>query len=193
MIIQFCGLSGAGKTTLALLTREELKRKGHCVEIIDGENYRETLCKGLGFSKEDRKENLRRMAFVAAQLSKHGIISIICAINPFEEIRKEIQQRYKDVKTIFIDCTLPTLQKRDTKGLYKKAFLPDDHPEKIRNLTGVNDIFENPEKPDLHLQTDKENIPECVRKIAQLIEANLSLRKGYAITRDLNSELFNAV
>ena len=192
MIIQFCGLSGAGKTTLARLTEKELTRRGYTVEIIDGDYYRETLCKGLDFSKEDRKENLRRMSFVAAQLSKHGIISIICAINPFEETRKEISRQYAYVKTVFVDCTLSALRTRDPKGLYRKAFLPDDHPEKIKNLTGVNDIFEIPQNPDLHIQTDKENVFDCMNRIVQLVEQNISLCSDHAITRDFNSELFKA-
>ncbi|MCU7548676.1 adenylyl-sulfate kinase [Chitinophagaceae bacterium LB-8] len=175
MILQFCGLSGAGKSTLAKLVREKLSRKGYIVEILDGDEYRQTLCCDLGFSKEDRKENLRRMAFVAAQLSKHGIITIICAINPYEATREEIRNAYSNVKTIHIDCSLATLINRDTKGLYRKALLPDAHPEKISNLTGVNDPFEVPKDADLYVNTDHYNIGECAHQIASFTEKHFVL------------------
>jgi adenylylsulfate kinase len=169
MIVQLCGLSGAGKTTLAKAVEQELALQQFSVEVLDGDEYRKTLCSELGFSKEDRFENLRRIAFVARQLSKHGIIAIICAINPYEEMRHEIRENYPNVKTIFLDCPLDTLKIRDTKGLYKKAFLPDGHPEKLKNLTGVNDPFETPVRPDLYLNTDKETLEECTNKIVQFI------------------------
>jgi adenylylsulfate kinase len=169
MIIQFCGLSGAGKTTLARATEERLKEHGLPVEIIDGDEYRGTICRNLGFSKQDRCENIRRLAFVAGKLSSHGIVTIICAINPYEEVREEIRKSYPNVKTIHIDCAIPTLQQRDTKGLYRKAFLPDEHPEKIKNLTGVNDPFDIPRRPDLYVNTEHSSIKECADSIANFI------------------------
>lgn len=178
MILQFCGLSGAGKSTLAKLVKAKLSHKGSIVEVLDGDEYRKTLCSDLGFSKEDRIENLRRIAFVAAQLSKHGIIAIICAINPFEEVRAEVRKAYPSVKTIHIDCSLATLIHRDTKGLYKRALLPDTHPNKVRNLTGVNDAFEEPLHPDLYVNTDIYSIEECAHQIAYFTERQLLLGKG---------------
>ena len=169
MIVQLCGLSGAGKTTLAKAVEQKLALEHFSVEVLDGDEYRKTLCSELGFSKEDRLENLRRIAFVARQLSKHGIIAIICAINPYEEMREEIRKNYPNVKTVFVDCSLDTLKVRDTKGLYKKAFLPEGHPEKLKNLTGVNDPFEVPQKPDLYLNTERENLEDCTNKIVQFI------------------------
>lgn len=170
MIVQLCGLSGAGKTTLAKAVEQKLALEHFSVEVLDGDEYRKTLCSELGFSKEHRFENLRRIAFVARQLSKHGIIAIICAINPYEQIRQEIKKNYPNVKTVFIDCPLDTLKIRDTKGLYKKAFLPEGHPEKLNNLTGVNDPFEVPIDPDLHINTDEQTPEECASKIVQLIK-----------------------
>lgn len=184
MIIQFCGLSGSGKTTLARLTEGILKKQGLKLEIIDGDEYRKTLCNGLGFSKEDRIENIKRMAFVAAQLSKHGIISIISAINPYEEIRQEIVAKYTNVKTIHIDCSVETLTARDTKGLYRKAFLPDKHPEKITNLTGINDTFEPPSHPDLYINTDKHSINDCVNEIVSFIQKNFKLGKRVVMSKN---------
>lgn len=178
MIIQMCGLSGAGKSTLAGAVEMLLKKRRIKVEIIDGDEYRKTLCNGLGFSREDRMENVRRMAFVARQLSKHGIVAIICAINPYEEMRREIAKKYPGVFTIHIDCTLETLKIRDTKGLYQKAFLPEDHPEKIKNLTGINDPFDRPPKPDLYINTDTDTIIHCTNKIVHFI------RERYPVTEE---------
>jgi adenylylsulfate kinase len=170
MIIQFCGLSGAGKSTLARSVETILNSKGYSVEIIDGDEYRKTLCSGLSFSKKDRVENIRRMAFVAAQLSKHGIISIICAINPYEEIRQEVAATYANTRTVHIDCSIETLKIRDTKGLYRKAFLPGDHPDKLTNLTGINDTFNVPTHPDLYINTDLHTIDDCAHRIARFIQ-----------------------
>lgn len=172
MIIQFCGLSGAGKSTLAKVSALKLQKKGYAIEILDGDEYRDSLCSDLGFSKKDRCENIRRLAFVANKLSGHGIISIICAINPYDEIRKEISTLYKKVFLVYVDCSLDTVLKRDTKGLYTKAFLPDGHPDKITNLTGVNDSFEAPLKPDVYVNTDKNNVEECSTKITRFILEN---------------------
>lgn len=172
MIIQFCGLSGAGKSTLARVSALRLQKKGYAIEILDGDEYRDSLCSDLGFSKKDRCENIRRLAFVASKLSGHGIISIICAINPYDEIRREISMLYKKVFLVHVDCSLDTVLKRDTKGLYKRAFLPDEHPDKIANLTGVSDPFEVPLKPNVYVNTDKNNIEECGTKITSFILEN---------------------
>jgi adenylylsulfate kinase len=170
MIIQFCGMSGAGKTTLAEHTKNKLAALGVSIEIIDADEYRKFIIKDLGFSKVDRCENIRRLAFIANKFSKHNIVPIICAINPYEEIRQEIKDKYNNVKTVFISCEINELIKRDTKGLYKKAFLPENHTDKIHNLTGVNDPFEVPYKPDLIIQTDKETIEKSVEKVVEFIK-----------------------
>lgn len=170
MIIQFCGLSGSGKTTLAKKVKEHFDATQINIEIIDGDEYRNNLCKDLGFSKEDRHTNIRRLSFVAGKLAKYNVIPIICAISPYEEIRKEIATSYPDVKTIFIKCSLAELIHRDTKGMYAKALLPDGHADKIKNLTGVNDPFEIPESPDLTIETDKESPEESAQKLIDFIE-----------------------
>ncbi|HXB39273.1 MAG TPA: adenylyl-sulfate kinase [Bacteroidia bacterium] len=173
MIVQFCGLSGAGKTTIALAAKKRLKELNIPVEIIDGDEYRAFICKDLGFNKADRMENIRRLAFIAHTFSNHDITAIICAINPYEEVRREIAGKYDNVKTVFINCSMDELKKRDTKGLYKKAFLPEGHSDKIKNLTGVNDPFEIPEKPALVLYTDRESVEESVNKLIEFIKNNL--------------------
>ena len=179
MILQFCGLSGAGKSTLARAIEIELQHAGVEIEILDGDEYRSTLCKDLGFTKEARNENIRRMTFVAHQLAKHGVVSVICAINPYDKLRKEIAAIYPDVKTVFIDCAVETLAVRDTKGLYRKAMLPDGHPEKINNLTGVNDPFEKPVDPDLYINTGKETVESAVKKITALIMMHVKKQRHY--------------
>jgi len=171
MIIQFCGMSGAGKTTLAEQARAVLELLNIPVEIIDADEYRKFLFKDLGFSKADRMENIRRLAFIADKFSSHNIVTIICAINPYEEVRQEIKKKYTRVKTVFITCSIPELIKRDPKGLYKKALLPDSHPDKIHNLTGINDPFEMPEKPDLVIDTSNDAISKSVESLVQFISA----------------------
>lgn len=169
MVIQFCGMSGSGKTTIANGVKQNLNCNGVLLEIIDGDEYRKVLCSDLGFSREDRSTNIRRLAFVASKLSTHNIVSIICAINPYDDVRKEIAQQYNNVKTIFISCTLDKLIERDTKGLYKRALLSDGHPDKIENLTGVNDPFECPADPDLVINTECETIEQSVFKVSSFI------------------------
>jgi len=172
MIIQFCGMSGAGKTTLAEHTKKKLALLGIPLEIIDADEYRKHIIKDLGFSKADRCENIKRLAFIANKFAQHNIVTIICAINPYEEIRQEVKKTYSDVKIIFINCKIEELIKRDTKGLYRKALLPETHKDKIHNLTGVNDPFEIPQNPDLIIYTDRENINDSANKIIQFIQIN---------------------
>lgn len=173
MILQFCGLSGAGKTTLAHAVRKQLLEIEIPAEIIDGDLYRSKLCKDLGFSRADREENLLRLGFLASRFSGHGIVSIMSVINPFDDVRKKLARSYPHVKTIFVDCPIQVLRERDTKGLYKRARLPDSHPDKIRNLTGVNDPFEIPAQPDLHINTGAQNISDCVSQILKFVLSNL--------------------
>jgi adenylylsulfate kinase len=176
MIIQLCGLSGAGKTTIAHNVKLKAIAYSTPIEIIDGDNYRNLLCKDLGFSKEDRCENIRRLGFVASRLSGHGVVCIISAINPYEAIRHELSNTYDLVKTVYIDCPIKELIARDTKGLYKRALLPDEHPDKIPNLTGINDPFEAPLMPDLHLRTNEKTITACTNELFSFIRQTLSLK-----------------
>src|SRR5581483_4500 len=155
MILLFCGLSGAGKSTLAGKVKNKFLGEDISIEVIDADEYRRRLFKDLGYSMEDRFENIRRLGFIAGKFASHNIITIISAINPYDAIRKELVRTYKNVKVVHIDCNMRTLVKRDTKGLYKRALLPDGHPDKLSNLTGVNDPFEVPENADLYIDTSK--------------------------------------
>lgn len=174
LLIQFTGLSGSGKTTIATMVQEKLAQQGINVEVIDGDDYRKTLCKGLGFSYEDRAENLRRLGIIGKLLLKHNVVSIISAINPFEGIRLELAAHSPKVKTIWVRCSMETLVKRDTKGLYKKALLPDGNPDKVYQFTGISDLYEAPKNPDLILDTDKETPEESVSKLTDFILSNIS-------------------
>jgi adenylylsulfate kinase len=173
LLIQFTGLSGSGKTTIATLVKEKLASQNISIELIDGDDYRKTLCKGLGFSYEDRVENLRRLGIVGKLLLKHNVISIISAINPFESVRRELSNYSTKVKTVWINCNLETLIQRDTKGFYKRAMLPDNHSDKMFQFTGVNDIYENPTNPDLIIYTDKETPNESANKLVEYILKNI--------------------
>ena len=168
MIVQFTGLSGAGKTSIAEELKQLLESKGFAAEVIDGDKYRQTICKGLGFSKEDRCENIRRLGKVAHEFSRQGVVAIISAINPYDEVRKELRRLY-NAKIIWVDCALDVLIARDTKGLYRRALLPDDHPDKLHNLTGVNDTYELPADADLILDTGAESLNESVEQVLTFV------------------------
>jgi adenylylsulfate kinase len=178
MIFLFCGLSGAGKSTLARSVSLKLDSIGLPVEIIDGDEYRQVISKDLSFGKNDRCENMRRLAFVANKFASHGIITIISAINPYDEIRQELRNKFPDIRLIYVDCPVEVLKKRDTKGLYKKALLPDGAPGKIYNLTGVNDHFDVPENPDLHLDTSNCNVHQSTQALFNFITGSILLKAG---------------
>lgn len=167
--VQMTGLSGAGKTTIALKLKELLELKGFEVEIVDGDEYRKNLCSDLGFSKKDRIENIRRLAFVSHKLSGQGKISIIAAINPYEEARKFLKSYSNKHITAFINAPLQTVIDRDTKGLYKKALKDKNDPEYLPNFTGISDTFEDPTDPDIVINTDQESVDESAKKLEKFI------------------------
>tara|TARA_R110000824_G_scaffold58377_8_gene157875 strand:- start:45 stop:773 length:729 start_codon:yes stop_codon:yes gene_type:complete len=173
LTLQLTGMSGSGKSTLSSIIAKRLKKKGFLVEIIDGDEYRENLCKDLGFSKEDRNTNIRRLSFVSKVLSRNNVISIIAAINPYDEIRQENKKKDPNLKTVYIKCNLETLIQRDVKGLYKKALLPDNHPDKIYNFTGISDPFEEPEQCDLVIETDKQDLSNSAKILENFILRNV--------------------
>lgn len=168
MMLQMTGLSGSGKSTIALLVKEKLERAGIPCIVIDGDIYRMTICKDLGFSAADRRENIRRLAVEAEKFCREGNIAIIAAINPYEDIRMELKTRF-NAEIIWVHCPLEELVKRDTKGLYKRALLKEDDPNRISNLTGVNDPFEIPKKPGIIIDTEFNDKETCSRKLLEFV------------------------
>ncbi|MCF6404491.1 adenylyl-sulfate kinase [Chitinophaga filiformis] len=172
-IIQFTGLSGTGKTTLSGALLEWGNLHGIKIKLIDGDIYRQTLCKDLGFSKADRLENISRLGAYAAAIAADYDYVFIAAINPYEEGRNNLKVRYS-AALIWLKCSLQALIQRDPKGLYRKALLPDSHPEKIHNLTGLNDTFEEPLHPDLILDTGSLSVEDCLTTTITFLKTQMA-------------------
>ena len=162
----FTGLSGAGKTTISHIVERELRDRGSRVEVLDGDVVRENLSKGLGFSKEDRDTNIRRIAFVADLLSRNGVPVITAAISPYREIRDEARELMGDrFIEVFVKASVEVCAERDVKGLYEKAFKGE-----IKEFTGVSDPYEAPLSPELTLDTEHDSAEEDAAKILTLLE-----------------------
>ena len=162
----FTGLSGAGKTTISRLVSDELRTRGSKLEILDGDVVRENLSKGLGFSKEDRDTNIRRIAFVADLLSRNGVPVITAAISPYREIRAEARETMGDrFIEVFVKASVEACAERDVKGLYEKAFKGE-----IKEFTGVSDPYEEPLDPEVTLETESEDPEESAAKLIALLE-----------------------
>src|SRR5947209_3449464 len=164
--IWFTGLSGSGKSTLSQILEERLKAHGRNVEVLDGDIVRTHLSKGLGFSREDRDTNIKRIAFVCSLLTRNGVICISAAIAPYAEAREWARKEIGNFVEVYVKCPIEVCRQRDVKGLYK---LVDEG--KIKGFTGVDDPYEEPEHPELVIETDKESIEESVSHIfAKLVE-----------------------
>src|SRR6266581_4710968 len=164
--IWFTGFSGSGKSTLSEIIEQRLRARGRNVEILDGDIVRTHLSKGLGFSREDRDTNIKRIAFVCGLLTRNSVISISAAIAPYSEARDWARKEIKNFVEVYVKCPIEVCRQRDVKGLYK---LVDEG--KIKGFTGVDDPYEEPEHPDLVVETDKETIEESVTSIfAKLTE-----------------------
>jgi adenylylsulfate kinase len=164
--IWFTGLSGAGKSTLAEALAQHFKARGRRVEILDGDAVRTHLSKGLGFSREDRDTNIKRIAFVGSLLTRNGVVCISAAIAPYREARAWARQEIGNFVEVYIKCPLEVCRQRDVKGLYK---LVDEG--KIQHFTGVDDPYEEPEYPDLVVETHKQSIEEGVARILAKLAA----------------------
>src|SRR5438477_9270654 len=165
----FTGLSGAGKTTIAELVRPELERRGRLVEWLDGDEVREHLSKGLGFSKADRDTNIDRIGWVASRLARHGAAVIVSAISPYREARQNAREMVEANGTfveVFVDASVEECARRDVKGLYEKAFRGE-----IKEFTGVSDPYEAPEQPEIRIESEQEEPDESARRIVELLEA----------------------
>ena len=169
LLIQLTGLSGSGKTTIARKVKEKLIGLGFRTELLDGDVYRNELWPELTYSKQDRIKNIERLSFIANILKDNGVIVIIAAINPYEYARESIKDKINQTMIVYISCDLDTLFRRDTKGLYARAKLPDNHPNKIYNLTGINDVYEVPKFPDLTIETNTETEEQSANKLLNFV------------------------
>jgi adenylylsulfate kinase len=161
----FTGLSGSGKSTIAERVALKLERKGMPVEILDGDVVRTHLSKGLGFSREDRDENIKRVGFVCQLLSRHGVAVIASVISPYREAREYNRQKIKNFVEVYTRCPVEVCEERDLKGLYLKA-----RSGEIKGFTGVDDPYEPPLNPEVTCKTDVETIEESVDKVIQKLE-----------------------
>jgi len=161
----FTGLSGSGKSTLAHAVAEELLERGLKVEILDGDVVRTHLSKGLGFSKEDRDTNIRRIGFVCHLLARNDVVAIGAAISPYRDIRDENRKLIGRFVEVYCKCPLEALRERDVKGLYAKA-----EAGQIQNFTGVSDPYEEPLNPEVVAETDRETVEESVARIIRTLE-----------------------
>ncbi len=161
----FTGLPSSGKSTLARQVEEILLERGMNVEVLDGDEVRENLSKGLGFSKEDRDINIRRIGFVAKLLSRNGAVAITAAISPYREVRDEMRRAIGRFVEVYVQCPIEVLTERDVKGLYKKALAGE-----IKHFTGVDDPYEAPAKAEIVIESDKESVEESVAKIITTLE-----------------------
>lgn len=162
----FTGLSGAGKSTISEIVERRLRERGQRVERLDGDIVRTNLSKGLGFSKEDRDENVRRIGFVCQLLSRNGIAAIAAAISPYREIRDEVRSTTERFVEVYVECPIDTLVERDVKGLYKKALAGE-----IKNFTGVSDPYEPPLNPDVVVKTSQQTPDQSAAAIMAKLEA----------------------
>ncbi len=167
----FTGLSGAGKSTIAGIVESELRDRGFRVEVLDGDVVRTNLSKGLGFSKEDRDTNIRRIAFVADLLSRNGVIAITAAISPYREVRDEARQLMGDrFIEIYAKASVDECARRDVKGLYEKAMRGE-----IKEFTGVSDPYEEPLDPEVVCDTEAESPEESAAKVVAFLESRVEV------------------
>jgi adenylylsulfate kinase len=163
--IWFTGLSGSGKSTIARLLEKRLRVSGHKVEILDGDVVRTNLSKGLGFSKEDRDTNIKRIGFVCHLLTRNDVIAISAAISPYREVRDFNRSMIGNFVEVYAKCDIKECAKRDVKGLYEKAFKGE-----IKGFTGVDDPYEEPLSAEVVCETDKETPEQSADKVLSKLE-----------------------
>ncbi len=156
----FTGLSGSGKSTLAQYLTPILKEYGCKVEVLDGDEVRQNLSKGLGFSKADRDTNIKRIGWVAKVLTRNGVVTVAAAISPYRGVRQWCREQIGDFVEIYVDCPLEVCEARDTKGLYARA-----RAGEIKQFTGIDDPYEPPENPEVVVNTAEESVEQSVQKI----------------------------
>jgi adenylyl-sulfate kinase len=161
----FTGMSGAGKSTISHVIEQRLRAHGAKVEVLDGDVVRTYLSRGLGFSREDRDENIRRIGFVSELLSRNGVIAIVAAISPYRAVREEVRQRIENFVEVYVECPIEVLAERDVKGLYKKALAGE-----IANFTGISDPYEPPAAPEVTVNSSMETVEQSADRIWATLE-----------------------
>lgn len=161
----FTGLPCSGKSTLAELVAKEIERRGREVEVFDGDRVRTNLTKGLGFSKADRDENIRRIGFVCGLLSKHGVVAISAVISPYRAVRDEVRSKIGNFVEVYVNTPLEVCIQRDVKGMYKRALAGD-----LKNFTGVSDPYEPPSNPELVIETQNQTPQESTARVLAKLE-----------------------
>lgn len=171
LVLWFTGLSGAGKTTTARALLEPLQAAGTRVELLDGDELRSVISKGLGFSREDRLENIRRIVYISKLLSRNGVTVMVSAITPYREMRELARSELPGYVEIFVDCPLAECERRDVKGLYAKA-----RNAEIPHFTGIGDPYEPPEQPDIVIRTHTEDVGSNVSLILDYMSTKAGRR-----------------
>ena len=166
VILWLTGLSGAGKTTIAQHLEPKLRDRDRPVELLDGDAIRQNLSKGLGFSREDRDTNVRRVGYVANLLSRNGVIVIVSLISPYRSVRDELCSTLNNFVEVYIDAPLEVCEARDVKGLYAKA-----RSGQIKSFTGIDDPYEAPLSPDITCHSAAETVDESVTNIITWLES----------------------
>jgi adenylyl-sulfate kinase len=164
-VVWLTGLPGSGKTTIARELEPELKKRGWCVEVLDGDEIRQNLSKGLGFSREDRETHLKRVTYVAKLLSRNGVAVIAAFISPYRNIREYARRETTNFLEVYVKCSVEGCARRDPKGLYKKASAGE-----IKNLTGPQDLYEEPTKPDLVIDTERLTVQQSVDSVLAMLK-----------------------
>lgn len=184
--VWFTGLSGAGKTTIGTLVAERLREVGVAVEVLDGDVVRTHLSKGLGYSKEDRDTNIRRIGWVCELLNRHGVSVVVAAISPYREVRDEIRGRLGRFVEVYVDAPVDVLAERDAKGLYRRA-----QEGELAGLTGVNDPYEPPVDPEVTCFSDGSESPEesASKVLGKLDELGYLTTAGEAYTHDEEAQV----
>jgi adenylylsulfate kinase len=182
-VIWFTGLSGAGKSTLATALQQELASRGQRVEVLDGDEVRTNLSKGLGFSKEDRDTNIRRIGYVARLLGRNGVGVISAAISPYRAVRGEVRALVEGDGVAFVEvyasCSIEELTRRDVKGLYARALRGE-----LPNFTGVSDPYEEPLTPEVLVKSDQEDVETSLARIIAYLQARELLVERETVPAD---------
>ena len=163
--IWFTGLPSSGKSTIARDVYQRLLDRGLPVELLDGAEVRESLSRGLGFSKEDREEHIRRMGYVAKLLSRNGVIAVCAAVSPYRATRDEVRRNTRRFVEVYVECPVAVAEQRDTDGWYAKA-----RRGEVAEFTGVNAPYEPPMAPEVHIHSDRESVDDAATKVLACLE-----------------------